>query len=282
MATDPAKPLLSINNQSNISFSAFRIVPAALQSADVPTVEVKNSQLVISLGNVIEAKGGNALHFEVTSNMAIFGNAFPQGKQKAVVCKSSSSIMEANAYLGAWPQAVAVDTGCNIKILRNLFLENQIAIATSSQTESIEVRNNTFLKNLAAMRFFGDVPAGAYADNIFFQNAYALFGSKDYSGKKIGRNSYFKSPVSFKGKSFKGLEMELAQPIFEIPDQYDFRLKSNSALIGAASTSDAEGNRLDFGAYQRTDCAGRWNGQLLTSIAAAVGEKKLATGCPSR
>ncbi len=160
-------------------------------------------------------------------------------------------------------------------------MENQISIASSSQAENLEVRNNNFIKSLAGLRFFGEVPTGVYIDNIFFQSAYAIFGSKEYSGKKIGKNSYWKSAVNFKGRSYKQLDMEMAQPVFEIPDQYDFRLKDNSPLVGAASIAD-EDAKMDIGAFQRRDCAGRWNGQLLTSIAAAVGEKKLATGCPTR
>lgn len=281
VGTDPAKPLFSIQNQANISVTGFRLVPAALQNGESSTVEIRNSSAVIVLGNIVEAKGGSGILLDGSSSIALFGNTFPRGKLKAVQCRASSMVVEGNAFLGDWPQAITVDSGCASQVRRNLFIETQIGLATSSQAREMEVKNNNFIKSLAGVRFFGEVPSGVFTDNIFFQNAFAFYGSKDYTGKRIGRNALWKSQVSFKGKPFKSLDMEIVQPIFEAPENYDFRLRASSSLVNSATTSGEDG-RLDIGAFQRTDCAGRFTPQLLQTIAAAVGEKKLATGCPNK
>ena len=155
--------------------------------------EVDNSTSVALLGNVIEAHGGRAVHITNSNRTALFGNSMPQGKNKGVYCQLSVMKLEANSFVGKWPQAISVGKSCTAFISRNLFIQNQISVAVSGSSAKVEIQKNSFISSLlAGIRFFGDFPSLNVEDNLFFKSRFSLLTNNKFDRKKFGRNGAWK------------------------------------------------------------------------------------------
>lgn len=276
MATNPNIPVIKIENVTAVSITGFRLVPAPLQASEAATVLINRVNGAVLLGNLIEAKGGSAVQVQRTKEFGIFGNAFPRGKLRAVLCKESSGQIEGNSLLGDWPQAISIDSGCDLTVTRNLFLETQMGVAVSGQAKNAKITKNTFLRSVAGVRLFGDANKLTIEDNIFSGGVYSLFASNDLNPKIIGRNNAWKNIAMARGKQLRSLDLVRVDPLFENPDEYDFRPKLRNAVAGSGAEATELG-RSDLGAYQRTDFLGKYTSYFIGTLEAATGMEKIGS-----
>lgn len=272
---NPNQPVIKIENAQRVSVTGFRIIPAPLQDPEAATVLINKADGAVLLGNLIEGKGGTAVQILNSREVGIFGNAFPRGKARAVNCKASQTIVEANSFLGDWPQALSVDKDCDLQATRNLFLETQLGVALSSQALNASITRNTFMRSVAGVRFFGIPLQAVVSDNVFDGGVYSIFSSIEFDAKKIGRNHAWKNLAMAKGKQLTSLDIVKIEPAFENPDIYDYRPKVRSPIAGSGKESTDLG-KSDLGAYQRTDFLGPHTSYFIRSLEAATGSQDLA------
>ncbi len=275
VGSSPERPILMIEKVKNVVVANLRITPAATQKALVPTISIRESDNVNILGNVIESKGGRAaIHALGVKNIGVYGNSFPEGKEKAIYCQNSSITVQANSFLGKWPQANSIGKGCSATIESNLFIDNEISVAVSAENSKLDLRKNTFLRSLVAARFYGKINSLNLEDNLFFANRFSLLTSQKFAPYQIGRNAAWKSIAFREREQISGLDFVKGKPEFRNPDAFDYRLKPGSP--GANSgVPDAEGG-ADIGAFQADTFLGKYTSQFLVTLETAVGEKNLA------
>lgn len=270
------KPLLKIEAVEKVSIANLRLIPATSQKENVPTVEVRKAKQITFQGTIIESKGGRAaVHLHEGSDANFFGNSFPEGKSKAIYCQNSNLKAEANAFLGGWPQALALGTGCSANVTRNLFVANEIATAVSGSARSLSLSSNTFLRGVVGLRIYGTLANLDVEDNLFVSNRYSIFTSVPLTKNQIGRNAAWQSVAFHNDKALAGLDFVKGKVEFRNQDRYDLRLLSNSAAATTGVPSEA-GEQTDIGAFQTAEFVGPYTPQLIASLEAALGEKNLA------
>jgi len=274
VGTDPKTPVIALRGATNVAITNLRIVPAPLQKRDVATVELSQSKLIRMIGNLIEAKGGVAILLNQSVNSALFANVFPTGQTKAISCKGSAVLVEGNAFLGTWPQAISMDKGCSLNIAQNLFLQTKTAITVSSLAKNGSIVNNSFIKSVIGVRFSGSNKEISVKDNLFYENMIAL-----YSASSIERNAIWKSklyPKNSLEQFSKENKLIQAKPIFENPDIYDFRIKPGTPQLNISSSDSTD--TLTYGSFQRKaqEIMGRFTPNLAKTMEAATGKKGLA------
>lgn len=266
-------PVIDLENAKNTAIANFRILPAKQESITA-TVRIRNSQSIVLLGNVIQAEGGRAVHFTNSQKIGLFGNTFPKGSSKAIYCQASVAKAEANAFLGEWPQALAVGKECRMQAERNIFMRNQISVAVSGQSASLSFKNNTLIGSNAAMRFFGEFPSFIVEDNLFYRNKFSILSQLPLEVKKFGRNGAYKSVAFQDGKMILGLDIVKGRPEFRKPDKYDFRLLPGSPNVGAG-IPQKNGAPTDIGAFQPETYLGKYTSQLIDTLSLALDEENL-------
>lgn len=273
---NPKAPVISAHNAKNLSVTNFRVVPAPLQATDTATLEFTNTSLVRVIGNLIEGKGGSAISFSQTVSSAIFGNAFPEGNETAINCKSSAVLVEGNAFLGAWGRGISIDQGCSLNIVQNLFVNSKTSISVSGLASGGSIVNNTFIKSIVGVRFSGDNKVSV-KDNLFFEDLHGLYGIKEKATELIDRNAYWKSKITFPNDTkVKENRIVQAKPVFENPEFYDFRIHPGTPQLYINALEGEES--LNFGAFQRKgkEMLGRFTGNLARALETATGQKGLA------
>mgnify|MGYP003393491283 CR=1 FL=1 len=271
----PDRPIISLDKAKNVAIANLRITPGSAQKALVPTISVRDSENISILGNVIEAKGGRAaIHLQGVKNAGIFGNAFPEGKEKAIYCQTSTLVAQANSFLGKWPQATSIGKGCAATVVSNFFLDNEISVAVSTESKKLELRRNTFLRSLVGARFYGKTNELNVEDNLFYSNRYSLLTSQKFAPFQIGRNAAWKSIAFREREQITGLDFVKGKPEFRNADAFDYRLIPGSP--GANSGVPDEDGGSDIGAFQAEAFLGKYTSQFLITLETAVGEKNLA------
>jgi hypothetical protein len=270
LGTDPAKPVLLAQGSTNIIISGFRFIPAPLQEMKAPTVIVSKSTNVQVMGNIFEAKGGVGLWVHESRNVQVAGNIFTRGKDRALSCDRSNMLIEANGFLGDWPISLSADRDCVANVRRNLFLDNKIGITLSSQAGRVQIQQNTFVRDAAALKIAGDGSSFKVNDNLFFECPNGIYATNDINAKSIGRNAIWMTKMVARGRPMQGIDLIRSEPKFAAPELYDFRILSGRGQLGASSKGG-----LDIGAFQTTDILGSHTQQFLHTLSAATGNPDL-------
>lgn len=273
VAPEASKPAILIQNASNVIVSGFRIVPAALQSMRAPALIISKSSNVVIQGNMLEAKGGVGAWANESLSVSFFGNTFARGTVRALSCDKSSLNMEANAFIGDWPMALALEKGCVAIVRRNLFFENKTAISATSNTGSVKLQFNTFVRAQTALRISGNSRPVTIQDSVFFECTNGIFAEGELAPKAIGRNAAWRTKFTANGKVLTGIDLVRSEPIFEGPESYDFRIQSGKGHTGSALLEPGR----DLGAYQNSDLLGPYSEILAHSLGALTGKDDLAT-----
>ncbi len=271
--TDPKYNVIDVRNAKNVSISNFQIFPPIGQKK--ATLSIRNSQEISLTGNVIRSKGSQAIYALRSKKVSIQGNSFPSGGEKAIYCQKSNFMVEANSFLGKWPQALAVGKGCYLQAQNNLFLQNRISIAVSTESKQISIQKNTFLNSQAGIRFFGKIPKMTIEDNIFFKNKFSILTTRPILPKKIGRNGAWKSFAFHNNKKINDLDFIIGRSDFRRPQDYDFRLLPGSPHAKTGRPDESNEN-TDMGAFQRDSFLGTYTLEFLNTLEAVTGEKNLA------
>lgn len=270
------KPVLLFKGTKNASVANLRITPSSSQKDAEATVRIADSNNVQLVGNVIEGKGGKAAVYLLNANgVSIAGNAFPEGKNKALYCQNSSMTVEANSFLGKWPQAIAYGLGCSSLAEKNLFVENEISHAVSSSAKSVLIRHNTMLRDLVGVRIYGSIGQLAIEDNIFYSNRNSILSSPKILPSQVGRNTNYQSLAFEQDKPVQGLDFIKGKPEFRNLERYDLRLLPGSPGANSGMPGPS-GNTTDVGAYQNENLLGEYTSQFVIALETALGEKNLA------
>ncbi len=285
--TSANKPVVVLDNVKNITVANFRILPGKQEKA-IASVRIRNSQSVVLLGNLIQADQGRAVHFTNSQEISIFGNTFPKRTSKNILkatppkdvskgiyCQASTATVETNAFLEEWPQSLAVGKSCHMLAERNIFIRNQISIAVSSQSTSLELKNNTFVGSKMALRFFGKLPEFVVEDNLFYRNKFSILSQLPLEVQKFGRNGAYQSVAFQDGKMVPGLDFVKGKPEFRKPDKYDFRLLPGSPNVGAGIPGK-NGIPTDIGAFQPSTYLGKHTSHLIDTLSLALESENLS------
>lgn len=271
MGFDKEKPVVLIQNDENNLVSGFRITPLAGQSMKAPTVILSKARNVTLLGNVIETKGGVAVWATQSMGVKINGNAFPESKARAVSCDRSKMRLEANAFVGNWPIAVAVDKDCSADITRGFFFGNDVGVNGSAEANRISVRRSTFVRGNTGIKFAGKTGALEGGDNLYFETTSGASVATEASGRALGRSAIWKSRLMVQGRNASGADIVRTQPRFVAPESYDFRLNPGQSQL---NTAESEAG-TEIGAFAQADFVGPYTQQLVRALAVAVGQPEL-------
>jgi hypothetical protein len=272
VAPSPDKPAFLVQHANNVMIAGFRIVPANLQELKAPALIVSKATGVTLLGNVFEAKGGVAAWVHDSNRVSFFGNTFARGTIRGLSCDRSSILVETNAFVGDWPVALSLDKECSSVVKRNLFFENKTGIGVASTAGSTIVQENTFVRDTTGIKLSGGSSGFSLHDSVFYETPFGLHSGGDVSVRNLGRNAVWKSRFLARTKKLTGLDLVRAEPTFEDPALYDFRIKPGKGHTGQAVR--VPGN--DLGAFQPDDFLGPYSGPLARSLSAATGEEDLA------
>ncbi|RZA09548.1 MAG: hypothetical protein EOP11_01320 [Proteobacteria bacterium] len=269
--SDPEKPVVLVQGEENNLVAGFRIIPAPKQSMKAPTVILSKARNTTLLGNVIETKGGVAVWATQSTNVRLNGNAFPENSTRAISCERSTITLDANAFIGAWPMAIAADRGCNASINRSLFYNNDTGINVAADAGRISVRKNTFIRGGTGVKVAGKVASIEGGDNIFFETSNGISSIADIPGRSLGRNAVWKSRLTVQGKNAGGVDLVRSQPRFQGAESYDFRLVPGQSQL---STADMESG-VELGAFQFSEYMGPYTQQVVRAMSVAVGQPSL-------
>lgn len=272
VGTDPEKPVILVQNTSDVRISNLRIVPAAMQKLKAPTIIFSKANNILLIGNVLEAKGGVSLWVNDSQQVFIEANAFPRGQSRAISCDKSKLEISSNAFLGDWPYAIGVDKNCNANIYSNLFFENKTSISVFHPQSRTKVEYNTFIRNTNGIRASGDRPLLIINDNLFFENTYGIYSEGDLNLKLIGRSAAWKTKFQAHGRALTNLDLIRTEPEFLNPGYYDFRIKPGKGQLGVAALMKGR----DLGAFQSQDILGQSTQYLIKALSTATNEPDLA------
>jgi hypothetical protein len=268
---DKDKPVVLMQNEENNMLSGFRIVPAAKQSMKAPTVIVSKAKNVTILGNVVETKGGVGVWATQSSNVRVNGNAFPESSVRAISCDRSTMRMEANAFLGTWPIAIAADRGCSADIARSLFFGNDLGVNIAPEATRVTVRRSTFVRGNTGIKASGKSSVLEGGDNLFYETAAGVSATADLPGRSLGRNAVWKSRFMVQGRNASGVDLVRTQPRFQAAESYDFRLApGQSQLVSSELEAGTELGAFTFGDYM-----GPFTQQVVRAMGVATGQPSL-------
>ncbi|MGZ3695229.1 MAG: NosD domain-containing protein [Bdellovibrionota bacterium] len=271
LGSTPGKPVVLVQDITNVNLSGFRIVPAALQEMKAPAVIVSKVNGMKITGNVFEAKGGVGLWVHESRNIDVGGNIFSRGRERALSCDRSTMNVEANGFIGDWPISISADRACIATITRNLFLDNKNSLMVSSLAGRMQVQQNTFIRSAMGIKISNPENFNM-TDNLFFECPMGFLSTNDVSPKNLGRNGVWGSKMQSRGKIIPLLDIVRTEPKFMAPENYDFRVRTGKAQIGNA----ALGAGLDLGAFQSGDILGAYTETFIHALGAATGNPDLA------
>ena len=271
LGTDPAKPVLLLQDVENTMVSNLRITPAAKQNMKAPTVIVSKTRGATFLGNVVEARGGVGLWSSQSTNVRLNGNAFPESTARAISCDRSSMRLEANAFVGSWPIAFSADRGCSAELHRTLFFANQAAVNITGDAGKVRVVRSTFIRTTSGIKVAGKSGSLEMADNLFFECESGLTSTANLTSTALGRNAVWKTRFTSQGRNPPGLDLVRTEPKFVAPENYDFRLVPGQNQLSTALTEPG----AELGAFTGEQFVGPYYPQMARSLGVAVGEPGL-------